>query len=128
MRTLRDYILESTYIKEGNGSKTITFDFKDLENAKETIESLKGKDGVEASEDSVTVTVNADNVSNLGSVQDILQQYCQTIRSSQKRSSDEQYAQKTKSFETKVGELNDAINEIENPDEGEDKSSDEENK
>ena len=45
----------------------------------------------------------------LEAVQDILQQYCQTIRSSQKRSSNEQYAQKTKSFETKVGELNDAI-------------------
>jgi len=127
MKTLKDFIIESTYIEEAESSKTITFNFKDLENAKETIESLKGRDGVETSEDSVTVTVNADNVSNLGSVQDILQQYCQTIRSSQRRSSDEQYAQKTVSFEKKVGELNDAIDEIENPDEETD-SSDEENK
>ena len=125
MKTLKNFIIESTYIKESESSKTITFNFKDLENAKETIESLKDRDGVEISDDNVTVTVTADNVSKLESVQDILQQYCQTIRSSQKRSSDEQYAQKTKSFETKVGELNDAIDEIENPDE---ESSDEENK
>lgn len=127
MKTLKNFIIESTYIKESDSSKTITFSFKDLENAKETIESLKGKDGVEISDDSVTVTVNANTVSKLESVQDILQQYCQTIRSSQKRASDEQYAQKTKSFEVKVGELNDAIDEIENPDEETD-SSDEENK
>jgi len=119
MRTLKDFIIESTYIKEAESSKTITFNFKDLENAEETIKSLKDKDGVETSEDTVTVTVTADNVSKLESVQDILQQYSQTIRSSQRRSSDEQYAQKTKSFETKVGELNDAIDEIENPDEDE---------
>ncbi len=125
MKTLKNFIIESTYIKESESSKTITFNFKDLENAKETIESLKDRDGVEISDDNVTVTVTADNVSKLEAVQDILQQYCQTIRSSQKRSSDEQYAQKTKSFETKVGELNDAIDEIENPDE---ESSDEENK
>jgi hypothetical protein len=120
MRTLRDYILESTYIAEAENSKSITFDFKDLENGKETINSLKDKEGVEVSEESLTVTVNADNASKLTTVQDILQQYCQTIRSSQKRSSDEQYAQKTVAFEKKVGELNDAIDEFENPDEPED--------
>lgn len=128
MRTLKDFIIESTYIKEAESLKTITFNFKDLENAEETIKSLKDKDGVETSEDTVTVTVTADNVSKLGSVQDILQQYSQTIRSSQRRSSDEQYAQKTKSFETKVGELNDAIDEIENPDNDEDEKSEDDAK
>ena len=127
MRTLKDYILESTYIAEAEDSKSITFDFTDLENAKETIESLNGKEGVETSENSITVTVTADNAVKLTTVQDILQQFAQTVRSSQKRYSDEKYAQKTKSFETKVGELNDAIDEFENPDEETD-SSDEENK
>ena len=127
MRTLKDYILESTYIAEAENSKSITFDFTDLENAKETIESLNGKEGVETSENSITVTVTADNAVKLTTVQDILQQFAQTVRSSQKRYSDEKYAQKTKSFETKVGELNDAIDEFENPDEETD-SSDEENK
>lgn len=120
MRTLKDYILESTYIAEAENSKSITFDFTDLENGKETIESLNGKEGVETSENSITVTVTADNAVKLTTVQDILQQFAQTVRSSQKRYSDEKYAQKTKSFETKVGELNDAIDEFENPDEPED--------
>jgi len=123
MKNLKDYLVES-FLNEGSSSKSITFDFKDLENAKETIESLKGKEGVEATEDSITVTVTSDNVSKLGTVQDILQQYCQSIRSSQKRSSDEQYAQKTVAFEKKVGELNDALDEIENPDEEDEKSED----
>ena len=74
MKTLKNFIIESTYIKESESSKTITFNFKDLENAKETIESLKDRDGVEISDDNVTVTVTADNVSKLEAVQDILQQ------------------------------------------------------
>ena len=57
-----------------------------------------------------------DTVDKLDTVQDILQQFCQTVRNSQKRSSDEQYAQKTVEFEKKVGELNDALDEIANPD------------
>ena len=54
-------------------------------------------------------------------IQDILQQFCQTIRNSQKRSSDEQYAQKTVDFEKKIGELNDAIDEIANEDDNSEK-------
>lgn len=115
MKHLQDYINEQQEIVESETSKTITFNFKDLENGKETIESLKDKEGVSISEDTLTVTVNANNVDKLGTVQDILQQFCETIRNSQKRSSDEQYAQKTVEFEKKIGELNDAIDEIKNP-------------
>ena len=69
----------------------------------------------------MTVEITSDNVDKLGTVQDILQQFCETIRKSQKRSSDEQYAQKTVSVEKKVGELNDAIDEIKNPEDDSDK-------
>ena len=116
MKHLQDYIIEQAQVNEGASSKTITFNFKDLENGKETIESLKDKEGVTAEEDKITVEVTSDNVDKLGTVQDILQQFCDKIRNSQKRSSDEQYAQKTVEFEKKVGELNDAIDEIKNPD------------
>ena len=116
MKHLQDYIIEQAQVNEGASSKSITFDFKDLENGKETIESLKDKEGVTVEEDKLTVTVSSDTVDKLDTVQDILQQFCQTIRNSQKRSSDEQYAQKTVEFEKKVGELNDAIDEIKNPD------------
>lgn len=126
MKTLQEYLIESTNVFEGDDSKTVTFDFTDLENAEETINSLKDKEGVSVDGNKVTITITSDNVDNLGSVQDILQQYCSTIRSSSKRSSNEQYAQKTKSFEESVGEMNDIIDEIQNPEEDDDDKDDDE--
>ena len=44
MKHLQDYIIEQAQINEGASSKSITFDFTDLENGKETmkwINSLK---------------------------------------------------------------------------------------
>lgn len=124
MKTLQEYLIESTNVFESDDSKTVTFDFTDLENAEETINSLKDKEGVSVDGNKVTVTITSDNVDNLDSVQDILQQYCSTIRSSSKRSSNEQYAQKTKSFEQSVGEMNDIIDEIKNPEEDDDDDDD----
>lgn len=126
MKHLQDYIIEQAQVNEGASSKSITFDFKDLENGKETIESLKDKEGVAVEEDKLTVTVSSDTVDKLDTVQDTLQQFCETIRNSQKRSSDEQYAQKTVEFEKKVGELNDAIDEIKNPDDTGEKGNEDE--
>ena len=116
MKHLQDYIIEQAQVNEGSNSKSISFNFKDLENGKETLDSLKDKEGVTVDEEAETLTVEitANNVNKLDTVQDILQQFCHTIRNSTKRSSDEQYAQKTLSFEKKVGELNDAIDEIAN--------------
>ena len=122
MKHLQDYIIEQAQVNEGTSSKSITIDFTDLENGKETIDSLKDKDGVTADGDKLTVEITSDNVDKLGTVQDILQQFCQTVRNSQKRSADEQYAQKTVEFEKKIGELNDALDEIANPDDKDDKN------
>lgn len=122
MKHLQDYIIEQAQVNEGTSSKSITFDFTDLENGKETIDSLKDKEGVTADGDKLTVEITSDNVDKLGTVQDILQQFCQTVRNSQKRSADEQYAQKTVEFEKKIGELNDALDEIANPDDKDDKN------
>ena len=121
MKHLQDYIIEQAQVNEGASSKSITFDFTDLENGKETIDSLKDKEGVTVDGDKLTVEITSDNVDKLGTVQDILQQFCQTVRNSQKRSADEQYAQKTVEFEKKIGELNDALDEIANPDDKDDK-------
>lgn len=123
MKHLQDYIVEQAEVKvdEGVTSKSITFDFTDLENADETIESLKDKEGVSVDDKKVTLEITADNVDKIGTAQDILQQFCQTVRKSQKVSSDEQYAQKTAKFEENVGKMNDAIDEIKNPGEDEDK-------
>ena len=115
MKHLEDFINESIIIENKESKKTITFDFTDLENAEETINSLKEKDDVSVNDQTVTIEVTPDNVDNLGSIQDILKQFTKVIRGSQKRSSNEQYAQKTKAFAEKVNELNNAIDEIKNP-------------
>ena len=120
MKHLQDYINEAVKINEGIESKTITFDFTDLENGQETVKSLDGQTGISVDGLKVTLSITKDNVDSIGTAQDILQQYCSTIRKSQKVSSNELYAQKTVSFEKKVGEMNDAIDEITNPDDEED--------
>ena len=124
MKHLLDYINEAVKINEGIESKTITFDFTDLENGEETIKSLDGQTGISVDGLKVTLSITKDNVDSIGTAQDILQQYCSTIRRSQKVSSNEQYAQKTVSFEKKVGEMNDAIDEITNPDDEEEDNDD----
>ena len=116
MKHLQDYINEQAQLNEAVESKTVTFDFTDLENAEETIKSLESMEGISVDDKKVTLTINKDNVEKIGTAQDILQQFCQTVRNSTKRTNDEQYAQKTKSFETKIGEMNDAIDEIQGGD------------
>ena len=120
MKHLQDYINEAVKINEAIESKTITFDFTDLENAEETIKSLDGHEGISIDGQKVTLSITKNNVDNIETIQDILQQYCQTIRNSQKVSSDEQYAQKTVSFEKKINEMNDAIDEISSTDDDDD--------
>ena len=124
MKHLQDYINEAVKINEATESKTITFDFTDLENGEETVKSLDGQTGISVDGLKVTLSITKDNVDSIGTAQDILQQYCSTIRKSQKVSSNEQYAQKTVSFEKKVGEMNDAIDEITNPDDEEEDNDD----
>lgn len=119
MKHLQDYISEAVQEQQITESeeKTIEFDFNELENAEETLDSLKDNEGCTVEDNKLTVKITADNVDKLGTVQDILQQFSDTIRKSTKVSSDEQYAQKTAKFEKKVGEFNDAIDKIKNPEE-----------
>lgn len=122
MKDLKDFITES--IKEGQDSASITFDFANLENGEETLDSLKDREGCEVDGTKLTVNITKDNCEKLDTVQDILQQFVETIRNSSKRTNDEQYAQITKSFQEKVGEFNDKLDEIQNGDD-EDNNEDE---
>ena len=62
MKHLQDYIIEQAQVNEGATSKSITFDFTDLENADETLESLKDKEGVSIDDKKLTLEITADNV------------------------------------------------------------------
>lgn len=119
MKDLRDYILESVQLNEAAASKVFTFDFTGLEQGEETLKSFEDREGCEIEGQKLTVKVTDKNVDKMDSVQDILQQYAETITKSTKNSSDEQYAQKTYGFARKVGEFNDALDEIENAEKNE---------
>lgn len=120
MKSLVEFIKESIVVESED--KTITFDFTGIENAEETLKSLgEYSDVVTVEDNKVTVTLNADNIEKVGSVQDIIQQAVQHERAGEKSTNDEQYAQKVGALEKKVAEMNDAIDAIENPDDGDDK-------
>lgn len=127
MKSLVEFIKESIVVESKD--KTIVFDFSGIENAEETLKSLSDYSDVATVEDNkVTVTLNADNIEKVGSVQDIIQQAVQHERAGEKSTNDEQYAQKVAALEKKVAEMNDAIDAIENPDGDDNKDGKSDNK
>lgn len=113
MKRLQDFIIENvetTVDEAAKESKSITFNFKDLENAEDTLKSFEGKEYCTIDEDKLTIEVTPENFDKLDEVKESIKTYCDTIRKSQKVSSDEQYAQKTKSFEDNVNEFEETIN------------------
>lgn len=126
MKSLQDFILENVEVVESKSeSKTITFNFDGLENAEEALKTFEDKEYCEIEDNKLKVTVNADNFNKLDSIKDEIKKYSDSIRNSQKRTSDEQYAQKTKSFEDKVNEFIAAIDEFKTSSEENDKKEEE---
>ena len=116
MKRLQEFISEAIEVNEASEeSKSFTFDFTDLENAEDIVKSLENREGVTVDGSKVTVEIKKD--SNVVNVQDILQQSIQTLRKSQKSINDETYAQKTAKLEKTLGEMNDFIDKVENPEE-----------
>lgn len=112
MKSLVQFIREAQETSES--SKSFTFNFKDLDNAKETIESLvdmandKGIE-VESTEDSLTLKLTKEMCANerdkVDGIQDVLQQYSDMIRKDSKNSSSESHAQFTKKFANTVSDM-----------------------
>lgn len=117
MKSLQNFILEQSNIYEEETNVSVVFDFTDLENAEETLKSLEEKEGCSVEDNKLTVTITSDNCDKLDGVKNILQEYAETLRNSTKRSSDEQYAQKTKRFADKVSEFKDELDKVANPEE-----------
>ena len=129
MKSLRDFISESVIIEASDDkqeSRDFTFDFTDMENAKDTVKSFADIENVSVNDNKVTVTVKKDE--NLETVQDILQQSIQTLRRSSKSINNETYAQKTAKLERTLGEMNDFIDELNAPDDEDDEDKKENNK
>jgi len=116
MKRLQEFISEAIEVKEASEeSKSFTFDFTDMENGEDIVKSLTDREGVTVDGNKVTVEIKKDT--NVTNVQDILQQSIQTLRKSQKSINDETYGQKTAKLEKTLGEMNDFIDKVENPEE-----------
>ena len=116
MKRLQEFISEAIEVVEASEeSKSFTFDFTDLENAEDIVKSLENREGVTI--DGSKVSIEIKKGANITNVQDILQQSIQTLRKSQKSINDETYGQKTAKLEKTLGEMNDFIDKVENPEE-----------
>ena len=116
MKSLQEFISEAiTVIEASEESKSFTFDFTDMENGEDIVKSLADREGVTVDGNKVTVEIKKGT--NVTNAQDILQQSIQTLRKSQKSINDETYAQKTAKLEKTLGEMNDFIDKVENPEE-----------
>ena len=137
MRSLKEFLAESfvkandDVVVESSDTK-IEFNFNGLEKAEETLKSLADANikGVTVDEDDkkVSVKVDADNVDDLDTLIDILQQYGHVLRNSPKRVNDEKYAQLTITFMNTLNKVTDAIDEIngaDNEEESEEKKEEE---
>ena len=113
MKSLKEFVNEQMQLEAAEESKNFTFDFTDIENGEETVKSLEEKENVSIEDQKVTVTIKKDV--NIYTVQDILQQAIQIARKSQKSVNDETYAQKTAKLEKTLGEMNEFIDKVNNP-------------
>lgn len=120
MKSLSEYIKESLKIENIN-EDSIKFNFDGMDNADDILKQFDSIQTASVNDKEVEVMCDA-NVDELKKVYDILKKYSDNQRSSQHRSSDEQYAQKTVKFAEKVDKLKEMIEKVESPD---DKSDDE---
>ena len=124
MKSLKEYILEkcegdNCETKPVDAAKTFEFNLSGIDNAAGTIETLDklaaGK-GFEYSttEYSFSIVVTKEKCDNgdIDEIKDALQQFVKIIRKDSKNSSNESYAQKTKSVEVKLNELIDYIDNV----------------
>ena len=103
MKSLKDFIIESTVEEAEETSKTFTLDFNGIEDSTDMVNTLKAKEGVtEDDENVLTFTVQKGTTPSY--IED-LKKIVSDIRAQQKNHSDETYAQKTKKFDDAVKQI-----------------------
>lgn len=117
MKSLIEYIYESTDAGDGTTSKNISLNFKSLTGAEEAIKKVielcaDHNLNCVQSDERLNITITRTNCDN-GEVNDLykfLDDYSKGLRKEIKNASDESYAQKTHKFMDKVNSINDFIN------------------
>lgn len=126
MKSLKQYIVEQSNSKETE-ELIFTFNLKGMDDIDDVKKKLEEIDNCSIEDDKVTLTACKD-CENTKKAYDILKKYSDSQRSSQHRSSDEQYAQKTLSLKNDIDKLDEFINRQPDPEpeEKEDEKSSEE--
>lgn len=108
MKSLVDYILESS--KSNEGTKTFTWDFDGLEDAKETLEKLVNKAEEldlthEKEENKFSITVSLEDQDKISDIVDIVTVYYKECEHTSKGASYESYAIRLRKFRTVTKDL-----------------------
>lgn len=124
MKSLLEYIYESTESADSTTSKNISLNFKSLNNSEETIKkvielcSTHNLNCLQSDEKlNIIITRTNCDKGEVDELYDFLNDYATKLRKEIKNASDESYAQKTHKFKDKVDSINDFMNASENEEE-----------
>lgn len=124
MKSLLEYIYESTESGDSTTSKNISLNFKSLNNGEETINKvieLCNNHNLNClqSDEKLNITITRANCDKgeVDELYDFLNDYTTNLRKEIKNASDESYAQKTLKFKNNVESINDFMNAAENEEE-----------
>lgn len=129
MKHLVEYIQEA---RESNPtSKSLTFNFAGCEGLEDFLKSVTelGNENVTVEDESVKVSLTADNAADMEGVFELLQDFIQLRGKDSKRASDEAYAQKLHTLENKLNDWRNFVDSLEaDTAEEDDKASEEDDK
>lgn len=120
MKSLLEYINESTQSSTTTTSKVISLNFKSLTNSEETIKQLlelcdDNNINYVQSDEKIDITITKTNNDNgeIKNVYNFLNDYATNLRKETQNASNESYAQKTHSFKDKVDSIQAFMDELE---------------
>ena len=124
MKSLVEFIKESK--EEKPSSKTLTFNFNGIDNVDEIIKTLSEDETLNIDGNKVTLTINADNIDDIQTPLQKLENVIKAERKGTHSSNNEQYSQLVSSLERTLKEAKDFIAELTTPEE--DKKDDDDDK
>lgn len=136
MKSLTEFIKEKKECENCEKSypaKSFSFNFKDMENSKETLEALASAAGENISysenDGTISFTISKDNYSEASAFLTALKDYVKKLgNTTTKRASDSAYADKVSKMEHKVSELDNLISSYSDAENTEDNNEDEADK
>ena len=124
MKSLVEFIKESK--DENKISKTLTFNFNGIDNVEDIIKTLSEDETLNIEDNKVTLTINADNIDDIQTPLQELENVIKAERKGTHSSNNEQYSQLVSSLERTLKEAKDFIVKLTTPEE--DKKDDDDDK